>query len=156
MTDDLTETTDMTDNDDTTTDETVTNPVDLLPVGDTDVLADVEDSDEIADPTSELQGQPDDESDPAADDTDAVSDPAADDRPGRGTSCTPSPATRRRSSQPRGPHPVDEHGGPHLRGRHPHGGRRRVQERQEGRRPEEDVPRLPAGALPASTTTRGT
>jgi transcription termination/antitermination protein NusG len=83
MTDDLTETTDMTDNDDTTTDETVTNPVDLLPVGDTDVLADVEDSDEIADPTSELQGQPDDadddESDPAADDTDAVSDPAADD-----------------------------------------------------------------------------
>ncbi len=53
MTDDLTETTDMSDND-TPTDEAATSPVDLLPVGDTDVLADVETSDEIADPTSEL------------------------------------------------------------------------------------------------------
>ncbi len=57
MTDDLTETTDMTDND-TATDETVdaapASPADLLPVGDTDVLADVEDSEEIADPDSEL------------------------------------------------------------------------------------------------------
>ncbi len=52
MTDDLTETTDMS-NDDTTTDE-ATGPVDLLPMGDTDVLAEVAESDEIADPTSEL------------------------------------------------------------------------------------------------------
>jgi transcriptional antiterminator NusG len=53
MTDDLTETTDMS-NDDTTTDEATANPVDLLPMGDTDVLAEVAESDEIADPTSEL------------------------------------------------------------------------------------------------------
>ncbi len=59
MTDDLTETTDMSDND-TPTDEATPNSADLLPVGDTDVLADVETSDEIADPTSELQDQPDD------------------------------------------------------------------------------------------------
>ncbi len=39
MTDDLTETTDMSDND-TPTDEATPSPVDLLPVGDTDVLAD--------------------------------------------------------------------------------------------------------------------
>jgi transcription termination/antitermination protein NusG len=60
MTDDLTETTDMNDND-TPTDDATPNPLDLLPVGDTDVLADVEDSEEIADPTSELLDQPDDE-----------------------------------------------------------------------------------------------
>jgi transcriptional antiterminator NusG len=67
MTDDLTETTDMTDHDTSTdidTDEIVeqtpANPADLLPKGNTDVLADVEDSDEIADPTSELVDQPDD------------------------------------------------------------------------------------------------
>ncbi len=66
MTDDLTETTDMTDNDTTAPDDATPNPVDLLPVGDTDVLADVETSDEIADPTSELQGQPDDQDDEAA------------------------------------------------------------------------------------------
>lgn len=53
MTDDLTETTDMS-NDDTTTDDATPNPLDLLPVGDTDVLADVDDSEEIADPESEL------------------------------------------------------------------------------------------------------
>ena len=39
MTDELTETTDMTDESTTATDETSTNPVDLLPVGNTDVLA---------------------------------------------------------------------------------------------------------------------
>ena len=39
------------------------------------------------------------------------------------------------------------HGGPGLRGRHPHGGRGRVQERQEGHRPEEGLPRLPPGPL---------
>ena len=50
-------------------------------------------------------------------------------------------------AEPRGPHLLHEHGGPHPRGRHPDGGRHRVQERQEGRRPEEDVPRLPARAL---------
>jgi transcription termination/antitermination protein NusG len=59
MTDDLTETTDMNDND-TPTDDATPDPLDLLPVGDTDVLADVDDSEEIADPTSELQDQPDD------------------------------------------------------------------------------------------------
>jgi transcription termination/antitermination protein NusG len=56
MTDDLTETTDMS-NDDAPTEQ---NPIDLLPIGDTDVLADVADSEEIADPDSELQDQPDD------------------------------------------------------------------------------------------------
>ena len=50
-------------------------------------------------------------------------------------------------AEPRGPHLVHEHGGAHPRGRHPHGRRRRVQERQEGRRPEEGLPRLPARAL---------
>ena len=52
-------------------------------------------------------------------------------------------------AEPRGPHLVHEHGGAHPRGRHPDGGRRRVQGRQEGRRPEEDVPGLPARALRA-------
>ena len=52
-------------------------------------------------------------------------------------------------AEPRGPHLVHEHGGAHPRGRHPHGGRRRVQGRQEGRRPEEDVPGLPARAVRA-------
>jgi len=47
MTDDLTETTDMS-NDDTPTDE-ATSPVDLLPMGDTDVLAEVADIDEESD-----------------------------------------------------------------------------------------------------------
>jgi transcriptional antiterminator NusG len=48
MTDELTETTDMTDND-TTSDETITNPVDLLPVGDTDVLAEAAEHDDESD-----------------------------------------------------------------------------------------------------------
>ena len=39
------------------------------------------------------------------------------------------------------------HRGPRLRGRHPDGGRRRVQGRQEGHRPEEGVPGLPARPL---------
>jgi len=47
MTDDLTETTDMS-NDDIPTDE-ATGPVDLLPMGDTDVLAEVADIDEESD-----------------------------------------------------------------------------------------------------------
>ena len=47
MTDDLTETTDMS-NDDTPTDE-ATGPVDLLPIGDTDVMAEVADIDEESD-----------------------------------------------------------------------------------------------------------
>jgi len=65
MTDDLTETTDMTDESTTPTDEIVEDTpataADLLPVGTTNVLADVEDSEEIADPASELdvQDQPD-------------------------------------------------------------------------------------------------
>jgi transcription termination/antitermination protein NusG len=80
MTDDLTETTDMNDND-TPTDDATPNPLDLLPVGDTDVLADVEDSEEIADPTSELQDQPDDadeEGDEVAD-SDAAAEGSASD-----------------------------------------------------------------------------
>ena len=52
-------------------------------------------------------------------------------------------------AEPRGAHVVHEHGGAHPRGRHPDGGRRRVQGRQEGRRPEEDVPRVPPRALRA-------
>jgi transcriptional antiterminator NusG len=48
MTDELTETTDMTDND-ITSDETVANPVDLLPVGDTDVLAEAAEHDDESD-----------------------------------------------------------------------------------------------------------
>jgi transcription termination/antitermination protein NusG len=80
MTDDLTETTDMNDND-TPTDDATPNPLDLLPVGDTDVLADVEDSEEIADPTSELLDQPDDadeEGDEVAD-SDAAAEGSASD-----------------------------------------------------------------------------
>ena len=79
MTDDLTETTDMsnddTPNDDTPTDDTPTDdsalsPIDLLPVGDADVLAEVADSDEIADPTSELDIAEAPDSDVPADDSD--------------------------------------------------------------------------------------
>ncbi len=53
MTDDLTETTDMTDNE-TTTDDTVINPVDLLPVGNTDVLAEAAVRDDESDEGIEL------------------------------------------------------------------------------------------------------
>lgn len=53
MTDDLTETTDMTDND-ITSDDTVANPVDLLPVGDTDVLAELEELDDETDRGSDV------------------------------------------------------------------------------------------------------
>ena len=49
MTDELTETTDMTDESTTATDETVTNPVDLLPVGNTDVLAEAAEHDDESD-----------------------------------------------------------------------------------------------------------
>ena len=49
MTDELTETTDMTDND-ITSDETVANPVDLLPVGNTDVLAEAAEHDDESSP----------------------------------------------------------------------------------------------------------
>ncbi len=49
MTDDLTETTDMTDESTTEIDETVTNPVDLLPVGTTDVLAEASEHDDESD-----------------------------------------------------------------------------------------------------------
>ena len=48
MTDDLTETTDMTD-DTTTTDEATLSAVDLLPVGDTDVLAEMAEHDDESD-----------------------------------------------------------------------------------------------------------
>ena len=66
MTDDLTETTDMTDNDTATDDIVEASPAsaaDLLPVGNTDVLAEVEDSDEITDPTSELDIDSSDDAD---------------------------------------------------------------------------------------------
>ena len=48
MTDDLIETTDMS-NDDIATDEIVPSPIDLLPIGDTDVLADAEEQDDDSD-----------------------------------------------------------------------------------------------------------
>ena len=49
-------------------------------------------------------------------------------------------------SEPREPRPFDERRGPDLRGRHPDGRRHRVQERPQGRRAEEGLPRLPARA----------
>jgi transcriptional antiterminator NusG len=48
MTDDLTETTDMS-NDDTTTDDAAPSAIDLLPVGDTDVLAELAEHDDESD-----------------------------------------------------------------------------------------------------------
>ena len=53
MTDELTETTDMTDND-ITSDETPANPVDLLPVGNTDVLAEAAEHDDESDEGTEI------------------------------------------------------------------------------------------------------
>jgi len=53
MTDDTTETTDMSDNE-TASDGTGTDPVDLLPVGDTDVLAEVAEADDESDTGSEV------------------------------------------------------------------------------------------------------
>jgi transcriptional antiterminator NusG len=68
MTDDLTETTDMS-NDEATTEQ---NPIDLLPVGDTDVLADVDEStdadDEVSDPDASTDAD-DKVSDPEGSDT---------------------------------------------------------------------------------------
>ena len=58
--------------------------------------------------------------------------------------------------QPQCPHPEHEHGGQDLRGRHPHGGSRRVQERSQADRAEEGLPRLPARSLRAWTTRPGT
>ncbi len=79
MTDDQTtdETTsdEMTDHDTTADTGAATNPIDLLPVGDTDVLAEVDESDEIADPTSELDT--DEVSDPVVSDVDGDADDAA-------------------------------------------------------------------------------
>lgn len=83
MTDDLTETTDMS-NDDATTEQ---NPIDLLPVGDTDVLADAAEHDEsdegeeIAEEVDAVHLIADDDgvSDAATDDTDEVSDPVGSD-----------------------------------------------------------------------------
>ena len=48
--------------------------------------------------------------------------------------------------EPREPRAFDGRRGPHLRGRHPDGRRHRVQERPQGRRAEEGLPRLPARA----------
>ena len=49
--------------------------------------------------------------------------------------------------QPACSHPEHEHGRQDLRGRHPHGGGRRVQERSQADRAAEGLPRLPARAL---------
>ena len=54
MTDDLTETTDMTDESTTSPDETNTNPVDLLPVGNADVLAEAAEHDDESDEGIEI------------------------------------------------------------------------------------------------------
>jgi transcription termination/antitermination protein NusG len=90
MTDELTETTDMTDND-ITADETVTNPVDLLPVGNTDVLAEAaehddesDEGDDVAEEVEAVHLMSDEVSDPLGSDTtiDDVDDdatPATDD-----------------------------------------------------------------------------
>ena len=53
MTDDLTETTDMS-NDEAITDEATLNPLDLLPTGDTDVLAEVAETDDESDTGSDI------------------------------------------------------------------------------------------------------
>lgn len=58
MTDELTETTDMTDND-ITSDETAANPVDLLPVGNTDVLAEAAEHDDESDDGIEVADEVD-------------------------------------------------------------------------------------------------
>ena len=78
MTDELTETTDMTDND-ITSDETAANPVDLLPVGNTDVLAEAAEHDDESDEGTEVaeeveavhlaSADTDEESDPLGSDT---------------------------------------------------------------------------------------
>ena len=92
MTDDLTETTDMS-NDDIPTDE-ATGPVDLLPMGDTDVLAEVADIDEESDTGADVaeeveamhvesddaQAAEEDDSD-EADDEPATENGGADDEP---------------------------------------------------------------------------
>ena len=91
MTDDLTETTDMTDESTTPTDETATSPVDLLPIGNTDVLADVaehdDESDDGTDVTEEVEAvhlasdetQAADEAESADEDSDAADEGSASD-----------------------------------------------------------------------------
>jgi len=54
MTDEMTETSDMTDESTTSPDETGTNPVDLLPVGNTDVLAETAEHDDESDSGSDV------------------------------------------------------------------------------------------------------
>jgi len=88
MTDDLTETTDMNDND-ITSDDTVANPVDLLPVGDTDVFAELEELDDETDRGSDVAEEVEavhvesDETqaaeEDASDDDDAAEEPAEED-----------------------------------------------------------------------------
>lgn len=80
MTDELTETTDMTDND-ITTDETVTTPADLLPVGNTDVFAEAAEHDdesdegiEVAEEVEAVHLTADTESDEDASDEEGASD----------------------------------------------------------------------------------
>ncbi len=102
MTDELTETTDMTDND-ITADETVTTPADLLPVGNTDVLAEAAEHDDESDEgvevaeeveaihlTSDAEGDEDedalDDEEGAGDEPDSISESVVDDptmRPGQ-------------------------------------------------------------------------
>ena len=77
MTDELTETTDMTDND-ITSDETAANPVDLLPVGNTDVLAEAAEHDDESDDGIEVAEEVEAVHLTPAD-TDEVSDPLGSD-----------------------------------------------------------------------------
>jgi transcriptional antiterminator NusG len=83
MTDDLTETTDMS-NDDTTTDDAAPSAIDLLPVGDTDVLAELAEHDDESDEGDDVAEEVEAvhfTTDPSPADDDAASadsDPAAD------------------------------------------------------------------------------
>ncbi len=125
MTDDLTETTDMSNDevtaDQVTTDEVTTdaapNPIDLLPTGDTDVLADVADLDDESDTGSDVAEEVaavhvESDETQAAEEDEAAAEGERRRRAGRarradptipphalasGTWSTRSPATRRRS-----------------------------------------------------------
>ena len=85
MTDDRTETTDMSNDDNASTDDAAPNPLDLLPVGDTDVLAETaehDDESEVSDPVGSDTNidEADDDATPTTDEDtdDEVSDTDAD------------------------------------------------------------------------------
>jgi transcriptional antiterminator NusG len=81
MTDDVTETPDMTDNDETTTDDAATSAIDLLPKGDTDVLAEAD---------AAAEGSASDEADAARGGSGADDEPATQD----GSGADDEPATQ--------------------------------------------------------------